>query len=312
MIDSQNFKTATVAIIGRPSSGKSTFLNTASGQKISIISAIPQTTRNIIRGIINRPHGQLVFIDTPGYHASEKKMNLKMKTLTESILFDSDVIVYMIDVSRSVGEEELRIAELIAPFANKVVFALNKIDTGLENLTSIKILATQHFPKVPASRIVSVSAQKNTNIDQLLDQIFHLAPVAPALYPEEYYTDQNVDFRIAEIIREKAINATFEEIPHSLYVEIADMEWKEKRIENQTGEDDNVRKTLWVRAFLIVERESQKGMVIGKKAQVIKSIRIESIKTLRKIFDYKIELDLQVKVNKNWRQKSHLLTKLIN
>ncbi|MGL4985810.1 MAG: KH domain-containing protein, partial [Treponemataceae bacterium] len=119
----------------------------------------------------------------------------------------------------------------------------------------------------------------------------------------EYYTDQNVEFRIAEIIREKAINATFEEIPHALYVEIADMEWKENELAT--------RKTLWVRAFLLVERDSQKGMVIGKKAQVIKHIRIESLKSLKKIFDYKIELDLQVKVNKNWRQKSHLLTKLI-
>ncbi|MGL4986108.1 MAG: GTPase Era, partial [Treponemataceae bacterium] len=190
MTENQNLKTATVAIIGRPSVGKSTFLNSVSGEKISIISPVPQTTRNIIRGIINKKEGQLIFIDTPGYHASEKKMNLKMKTLTESILFDSDVILYMLDMSRSVGEEEELIAKLLASFTSKVVIALNKIDIDTKNATEIKIFLTKFFSDLPASRIVSISAEKKTHIEELLSQIFILAPTAPALYPEEYYTDQ--------------------------------------------------------------------------------------------------------------------------
>ena len=119
------------------------------------------------------------------------------------------------------------------------------------------------------------------------------------LYPEEYYTDQEVDFRIAEIIREQAMNRLHEELPHAIYVDIADMEWRKNG------------KELWVRAFLVVERDSQKGMVIGKGATMIKTIRIESIKTMRQIFDYRVDLDLQVKVNKNWRQKDVILTKLL-
>ena len=125
------------------------------------------------------------------------------------------------------------------------------------------------------------------------------SPEGEALYPEEYYTDQEVDFRIAEVIREQAVNRLRDELPHAVYVEIADMESRKDGRE------------LWVRAFLVVERESQKGMVIGKGASLIKSIRVESIKALRRIFDYRIDLDLQVKVNKNWRQKDTVLAKIL-
>ncbi|MBR3813593.1 MAG: GTPase Era [Spirochaetaceae bacterium] len=292
-------KTAMVAIVGRPSSGKSTFLNTASGEKVSIVSPVPQTTRNAVRGIVNTSYGQLVFIDTPGYHNSDKKLNLKLKAIAEEQLDDADLILYLIDSSRAPGEEESLIADLVSAFKDKTVIGINKIDLPESRPKAVRAFLERFFPKFPPERIVEISAEKDTNINDILFQLYSLAPEAEPLYPEEFYTDQEVDFRIAEIIRENAINSLFEEIPHSIYVEISDMEWKKPG------------KELWVRAFLVVEKESQKGMVIGKGASMIKHIRIESIKQIRRIFDYRVDLDLQVKVNKNWRQKDVVLQKLI-
>ncbi|MBQ4496202.1 MAG: GTPase Era [Spirochaetaceae bacterium] len=292
-------KTAMVAIVGRPSSGKSTFLNTASGEKVSIVSPVPQTTRNAVRGIVNTSYGQLVFIDTPGYHNSDKKLNLKLKAIAEEQLGDADLILYLIDSSRAPGEEESLIADLVSAFKDKTVIGINKIDLPESRPKAVRAFLERFFPKFPPERIVEISAEKDTNINDILFQLYSLAPEAEPLYPEEFYTDQEVDFRIAEIIRENAMNSLFEEIPHSIYVEISDMEWKKPG------------KELWVRAFLVVEKESQKGMVIGKGASMIKHIRIESIKQIRRIFDYRVDLDLQVKVNKNWRQKDVVLQKLI-
>lgn len=292
-------KTAMVAIVGRPSSGKSTFLNTASGEKVSIVSPVPQTTRNAVRGIVNTSYGQLVFIDTPGYHNSDKKLNLKLKAIAEEQLGDADLILYLIDSSRAPGEEESLIADLVSAFKDKTVIGINKIDLPESRPKAVRAFLERFFPKFPPERIVEISAEKDTNINDILFQLYSLAPEAEPLYPEEFYTDQEVDFRIAEIIRENAMNSLFDEIPHSIYVEISDMEWKKPG------------KELWVRAFLVVEKESQKGMVIGKGASMIKHIRIESIKQIRRIFDYRVDLDLQVKVNKNWRQKDVVLQKLI-
>lgn len=285
--------------MGRPSAGKSTFLNTASGEKVSIVSPIPQTTRNAVRGIVNTSLGQLVFVDTPGYHDSEKKLNLKLKGIAAEQLDSADVILYIIDSTRSPGKEEELTATLVAPYLNKTVIAINKIDSADSKVALIRTFLATTFPKLESSRVVDISAQQDTNINQVLKALYDLAPEADQLYPEEYYTDQEVDFRIAEIVREQAINRLHDELPHAIYVEIADMEWRKNG------------KELWVRAFLCVERESQKGMVIGKGASMIKTIRVESIKALRKIFPYRVDLDLQVKVSKNWRQRDQLLNRLL-
>ena len=294
-----NTKTAVVAIVGRPSTGKSTFLNTASGEKISIVSEIPQTTRNAVKGIVNTSFGQLVFIDTPGYHASEKKLNLKLQTITQDQLSEADVILYLLDATRPAGEEEKMTANLLRFFHDKTVIGINKIDDKHAKPELCRTFIANTFENFPAERVLDISAKEDTGINEVLKALYELAPEAPALYPEEYYTDQEVDFRIAEIVREQAINRLRDEIPHSIYVDIADMEWRKNG------------KELWVRAFLVVERESQKGMVIGKGATMIKTIRVESIKELRKLFDYRIDLDLQVKVNKNWRKKDGILTKIL-
>ena len=291
-------KTALVTIIGRPSAGKYTFLNTASGEMISIVSAIPQTTRNAIKGIVNTSLGQLVFVDTPGYHESDKKMNLRMRNIVADQLANADAILYVVDSTRACGDEEKLITALIKGHEKKTVVAVNKIDEKSSNPGHVRSFLKQQLPDLNQAAILDASAKEDKGINEVLKALYELAPVAPHLYPEEFYTDQEVDFRIAEVIREQAINRLDQEIPHCVYVQIADMEMRSPA-------------KMWCRAFLCVEKESQKGIVIGKGAQMIKTIRVESIKQLRKLFDYKIDLDLQVKVDKNWRQNDIRLDKLL-
>lgn len=290
-------KTALVSIIGRPSAGKSTFLNTASGEKISIVSAVPQTTRNAIRGIVNTSYGQLVFIDTPGLHLSDKKLNLKLTKIAQEQIDESDAILYVIDSTRDHGEEEQLIAKMALPYVKKLVVAINKIEAPGAEVKAAHEFVKAAFPELPEERVVEMSAKADHKVNDVLKALYDISPVAPQLYPEEYYTDQEVEFRISEIIREQAINRLQQEIPHALYVSIEDMHM-------------NGPNHLKVRAFLCVERDSQKGIVIGKGASMIKTIRVESIKACRKIFPYRVDLDLQVKVDKNWRQKDHVIEKV--
>ncbi len=293
-------KTALVVIIGRPSSGKSTFLNTACQENVSIVSPIPQTTRNAIRGIVNTSLGQLVFVDTPGYHQSEKKLNLRLQQTAKDQLDGADAVLYLVDSTRAPGDEELLTAELVKPYSAKTVVAVNKIDIPSSDTDSTKKFVKANLTEIPDERIFSISAKDDTGINDVLRALYSLSPDAPKLYPEGFYTDQEVEFRIAEIIRGEAINRLEQEIPHAIYVDIADAEFR------------NEGKKLWVRAFLCVERESQKGIVIGKGAAMIKQIRMASLKKLNEIFEYKIDLDLQVKVDKNWRQKDITLNRLLN
>lgn len=292
-------KCALVVIVGRPSAGKSTFLNDACQENVSIVSPIPQTTRNAIRGIVNTSLGQLVFVDTPGYHKSEKKLNLILQQTAKDQLEGADAVLYLMDSTRESGEEEALIADLVRPYAQKTVVAINKRDLPESNAMACRTFIGQKLPELPAGRIFEISAKTDAGVEDLLRALYQIAPAQPNLYPEGFYTDQEVEFRIAEVIRGEAINRLQQEIPHALYVDIADAEFK------------NDGKKLWVRAFLCVERESQKGIVIGKGASMIKTIRAESLKKLREIFEYKIDLDLQVKVDKNWRQKDDRLSRLL-
>ena len=297
--DDKELKTGMVAIIGRPSAGKSTFLNTACQEEVSIVSPIPQTTRNAIKGIVNTSFGQLIFIDTPGYHDSDKKLNLRLKNVTETQLEDIDCVLYVLDSTRVPGNEEIHTAQLIKKHADKTVIAINKIDSKESKIQPIRRFIKDTLPQIPQERIFEMSAQKDIGINEVLKALYDISPIAPPMYSEDDYTDQDLAFRIAEAIRGEAINRLADELPHAVYVDIADVE---KR---------NEGKKLWVRAFLCVERESQKGIVIGKGATKIKEIRAASLKKLNRIFIYKVELDLQVKVDKNWRQRDYTLNKLI-
>lgn len=218
--------------------------------------------------------------------------------IVSSSLEECDLVVYVVDSTRPMGKEEQELIDMLTAKGKSLVIVLNKCDTSSKYKQDIR-----GFLKVnmkPES-IIETSALNSEGIDTLKDAIFEAAPEGPQMYPEDFYTDQDPEFRISEIIREKAISKMSQEIPHAMYVEISDTEMK--------GEGE--KQKLWVRAFLTVERESQKGMVIGKGGDQIKLIRKEAISELNKIFPYKIQLDLRVKVNPKWRTKDYLLKGLI-
>ena len=292
-------RTGVVTIIGRPSAGKSTFLNTACQEDVSIVSPIPQTTRNAIKGIVNTSFGQLIFIDTPGYHDSDKKLNLKLRNVTENQIDGVDGVLYIIDSTRATGEEEIHTANLIKNLQDKTVIAINKTDLPTSKPLPIRQFIAENLPQIPAERIFEISAEKDIGINDVLKALYSITPEGQPIYDEELATDQDLTFRVCEVIRGEAINRLQDEIPHALYVEVADVEHQ------------NEGKKLWIRAFLCVERDSQKGIVIGKGASKIKEIRMAAIKKLSQIYIQKIDLDLQVKVDKNWRQRDYTLNRLI-
>ena len=292
-------RTGVVTIIGRPSAGKSTFLNTACQEDVSIVSPIPQTTRNAIKGIVNTSFGQLIFIDTPGYHDSDKKLNLKLRNVTENQIDGVDGVLYIIDSTRATGEEEIHTANLIKKLQDKTVIAINKTDLPASKPLPIRQFIAENLPQIPAERIFEISAEKDIGINDVLKTLYSITPEGQPIYDEELATDQDLSFRVCEVIRGEAINRLQDEIPHALYVEVADVEHR------------NEGKKLWIRAFLCVERDSQKGIVIGKGASKIKEIRMAAIKKLSQIYIQKIDLDLQVKVDKNWRQRDYTLNRLI-
>ena len=286
-------KSAFVSVVGRPSSGKSTLVNAICGHKISIVAATPQTTRSAVRGIYTSGETQLVFVDTPGFHTSERRLNIRMLSVIKESLVDVDIVLYLIDSSRPPGEEEKELRRLVLPYSDRLVIGFNKGDLCRPSITHVGAVDGL----TEKERVVVLSAANGEGIPELTALLESIAPEGEHFYPPEYYTDQEPEFRAAEIIREKATQRVRDELPHSLYVDIADIEVR--------GE------TLWVRAFVLVERESQLGIVVGKKGTGIRAIRKASQKELASVFPYRIELDLRVKVSKDWRKKEQLLKRLI-
>jgi GTP-binding protein Era len=292
-------KSSFAAVVGRPSAGKSTLVNCFCGEKVAIVSPVPQTTRNAIRGIVNREEGQIVFVDTPGQHLSERKLNKKLMDVAGKAVGESELVLYVLDASRKTGEEEAAIAARLKEHGEKLVAVINKTDLSGADVEGAKEFLRAELPGLKEDRIFPVSALKKEGLEAVLACLFALSPIGDPFYPAEYYTDQDLPFRIAEIIREKAINRLREELPHSLYVEIADTELRE----NGT--------LLWVRAFILTERESQKGMIVGKGGALIRAIRDAALKDLNRILDWKVYLDLRVKTSKDWRHNDKILKKII-
>jgi GTP-binding protein Era len=308
-------KSAFVAVVGRPSVGKSTLVNLFCGEKVAIVSPVPQTTRNAIRGIVNRaggqseglvqPEGQLVFVDTPGRHLSTKKFNRALTRTSDRVLTESDLILYVLDASRDPGPEEEAITTALAALPqdtlhDKTIVAVNKADLSKADITRITDFLHDKLPAIRPEHIFTVSALRKENTDALLDTLFEKAPEGAVWYPPEYYTDQEVPFRVAEIIRGAAISHLREELPHAVFVDIEDIALV------------NEGKTLSVRAVICVERESQKGMVVGKGGKMLGRIRETAQKELDAIFDWKVKLDIRVKTVKDWRSDDRILKKLGN
>ncbi len=288
-------KSAFAAIVGRPSSGKSTLLNALCGAKVSIVSPVPQTTRNTVRGIVNRPAGQIVFLDTPGFHISEKKLNLRLRDLVLRALADADIVVYLIDATREPGPEEEVLAKALQGVKLPMVAAINKVDDQAALPDRAAAFVAKHLPEAAVLRL---SAKLGTGLDELLEALLGAAQEGPAWYPEEYYTDQEPVFRMAEIIREKIILHTREELPHAVFVDFTD-----SRKLDDGGLEANFD--------IVVERESQKGIVIGKGGAMVKKIREEAEADLAELFDYTVKLRLQVRVDPSWKHDDKRLDSLI-
>lgn len=290
-------KCASVAIIGRPSSGKSTLLNTICESKVSITSPTPHTTRNAIRGIYTDSRGQLIFTDTPGFHISEKKFQKRMQDIATSSLEETDAVLYMLDATRKPGSEEDAITYMLSGLSVPVVCCINKKDI----LSDEQIEDAREYLRksMPGRTVLVASAKADDGIDEILIELFKHAPEGELLYDENTWTDQDLEFRISEIIREKAMNSVTQEIPYAIMVEVADLEYN--------AEEGKV----WVRAFITVERDSQKGIMVGKGGENIKKIRIASFKDIKKIFPgSKLDLDLRVRVNPKWKSNDVILSKV--
>ena len=295
----ESFKSGFVTIIGRPNVGKSTLMNHLIGQKIAITSNKPQTTRNRIQTVYtDMERGQIVFLDTPGIHQAKNKLGEYMVNVAEHTLGEVDVILWLVEASNFIGAGEQHIIKQLKKTKTPVILVINKVDT-VERDKVLEFIDT--YRKVyDFAEIVPASALRGQNTDTVLDMIFKYLPYGPMFYDEDTITDQPERAIVSEIIREKALHALDDEIPHGIAVYVDRM--KERKNQNIIDID----------ATIVCERDSHKGIVIGKGASMIKTIRIESLKQLRKIFDYKIDLDIQVKVVKNWRQRDPILNKLMN
>jgi len=289
-------KVGFVSIIGRPSSGKSTLINYICGYKVSIVSHHPQTTRFLIRGIYNSDDSQIIFIDSPGYHHFNSNLNKGLSNLAIRNLEEGDSILYLVDITRDFGEEEIAIIEKLVDKKEKLIVAFNKIDNVRDTNKSIKKEVMDRLGKDVC--YIEISAKFGKNVGDLLKLIKEKLPEGEMFYPEDYVTDQSIPFRIAEIVREKIFNNTRDEVPHSCYVEV----------KNLKITDNNII----ANAVINAETESQKGILIGNKGSMIKKIGQEARMDLIEIFEKNVSLFLSVKVHKNWRKDNELLKNIFN
>ncbi|HLQ72386.1 MAG TPA: GTPase Era [Bacillota bacterium] len=286
-------KSGFIAIIGRPNVGKSTFLNRVIGQKIAIMSDKAQTTRNKIQGVLTEENAQLIFIDTPGIHKPKHRLGDFMVETAEATLNEVDMIMFMINADEGFGKGDQYIIERLQRVKNRPVFlVINKID--LIHPNDIFPLIDQYRNMYDFSEIVPISSIQGNNVDNLLDIIKSNLPSGPIYYPEDQITDHPERFIISELIREKVLHLTREEIPHSVMVHIEHIE---------------VRKngSLFINAAIIAERNSQKGILIGKQGSMLKEIGKQARKDIEKLLGSKVYLELWVKIQKDWRNRVHFL-----
>lgn len=286
-------RTGFVSLIGRPSSGKSTLINTICGYKISIVSARPQTTQFLIRGIYNDEDCQIIFIDTPGYHHFDSNLNRGLSNLAVRTLEEGDLILYLVDLSRDFGKEEEAIIEKLKLTDKDVILAFNKTD--IAKIKDKKELIEKIESQLKPGKTINISAKEGDGVKKLISILKKFLPEGPIYYPEDFVTDQSIPFRIKEVTREKVFNNTKEELPHSVYVDIISLDVADDKITSY--------------ATVYVEKESQKGMVIGNKGSMIKKIGVEAREELKEIFERNVNLFLNVKVHKNWRKDNKFLKK---
>jgi GTP-binding protein Era len=286
---SSGFKSGYVAIAGAPNAGKSTLLNHILGQKIAIISSKPQTTRNRILGVCHRPGAQIVFSDTPGIFAATDRLNVKIVATAFEAIKEADVLLAVVDAAHPDPAAEALLAEKLAAENRPVILALNKIDLIPDKETLLAIIARWSGRHAFAA-VVPVSALDGTQVDALVDAIVQSLPEGPPYYPEDTLTDATERFLAGEIIREKIFRLTGEEIPYASAVSVESY---------QASEDGN---RVSIEATIHLERDSQKGIVIGKGGSMLKRIGTEARQDIARMTGGKVNLKLFVRVQKNWRK----------
>ncbi len=290
-----------IALVGRPNAGKSTVLNRILGHKVSIVSAKPQTTRNRIVGILNDPRGQIAFLDTPGIHRPLHKMNVRMMEHVRASVSEADVVAVMIDASQPFGHGDEFVLEMMrqhkANGAEGKRFAiLNKIDLLKKN--KLLPLIQQYHDTALFDQIVPISASTGDGVEQLVNAFFDAVDVGDAIYPTEDFTTQPERFLAGEIVREKLLAHTSEELPYTTAVAV------------DRWEEDEAKNLIKIYATIVVERETQKPIVIGKRGEMIKRIGTEARVELEAILGARVFLDLHVAVHASWREDERFLGEL--
>jgi GTP-binding protein Era len=290
------FKSGFISIIGRPNVGKSTLLNLLLGEKIAIVSDKPQTTRNRILGIKNHPAGQIIFLDTPGIHRAQSRLNQSMVKVALATYSEVDGVCFMIEADRSDDGENDFILETLKKIEKPVLLIINKIDlVPKDNLLPIM----ERYSRLRSfEQIIPISALRGDGVETFVDELFKILPEGPRLFPEDMITDLPERFLAAELIREKVFQLTQEEIPYATAVVIEDFKEREEK------------NLIVIRATIQVERESQKGILIGKKGRMLKEIGRLAREEIEALLGTRVFLELWVKEEKNWRENPRALRRL--
>src|SRR5699024_7117304 len=287
-----NYKSGFIAIIGRPNVGKSTFMNNVIGQKIAIMSDKPQTTRNKIQGDYTEENAQIIFIDTPGIHKPKHRLGDFMVKIAENTLNEVDAILFMIDAKEGYGKGDQYILDRLQHVKRPVFLIINKVD--LIHPDDLFPIIELYKDKCNFEEIIPISALQGNNVTHLLNMLKQKLPEGPQFYPEDQITDHPERFIIGELIREKVLQLTREEIPHSIAVVIENIEKK-----------DNDK--VFIQAAVITERQTQKGILIGKQGSMLKNIGKKAREDIEALLGTKVYLELWVKVQKDWRNKQSQL-----
>lgn len=287
------FKSGFVTLIGRPNVGKSTLMNQLIGQKIAITSNKPQTTRNRIQTVYTSEEGQIIFLDTPGIHKAKNKLGEYMVTVAERTLNEVDVILWLVEPSTFIGAGERHIIEKLKTVDTPVILVINKIDT-VEKVEILKFIAA-YKDEMDFKEIVPVSALKGENTEELIQVMFQYLEEGPMFYDPDTITDQPERQIVAEMIREKALRNLNDEIPHGIAVAIDRM--RERKSGNMVDID----------ATIICEKDSHKGIIIGKQGVMLKKIGSQARQDMENLLDCKVNLKLWVKVKKDWRESDFLI-----
>jgi GTP-binding protein Era len=289
------FHSGFAALIGRPNVGKSTLINHIIGQKIAIMSDKPQTTRNKIHGVYTTDHSQIVFLDTPGIHKPQHKLGSRMNDYAYGALHEVDVVLFLVDVAEGIGGGDRFIMEQMAGIKTPVFLLLNKIDKI--DPDALLPIIDKYKDLYDFAEIIPISALNGNNVTTLLQTIERHLPEGPQYYPADQVTDHPEQFIIAELIREKLLNLTREEIPHSLAVTVEQMEKRPNGV-------------IYIGAVIYVERESQKGIIIGKQGALLKQVGKQARREVELLLGSKSYMELWVKVKKDWRNQERVLRDL--